>query len=77
MIDSVKFAERKNAALLTFCSVWIGAIINALKLRSFHSAAVLVLGVCICMAVSTALWIGQQTRFVFLSTSPSAQAPTP
>lgn len=31
MIDFVKFAETKNAALLTFSSVWIGAIINLLK----------------------------------------------
>lgn len=31
MIDFVKFAEAKNAALLTFSSVWIGAIINLLK----------------------------------------------
>ncbi|WP_455296589.1 Pycsar system effector family protein [Brucella pituitosa] len=31
MIDFVKFAETKNAALLTFCSVWMGAIINFLK----------------------------------------------
>ncbi|MGB8292764.1 hypothetical protein ELI13_36025 [Rhizobium ruizarguesonis] len=31
MIDFVKFAETKNAALLTFASVWIGAIINLLK----------------------------------------------
>lgn len=31
MVDFVKFAEAKNAALLTFCSVWIGAIINLLK----------------------------------------------
>ncbi|MCI9865249.1 hypothetical protein RHIZ_04745 [Rhizobium skierniewicense] len=31
MIDFVKFAETKNAALLTFSSVWIGALINLLK----------------------------------------------
>jgi hypothetical protein len=31
MIDFVRFAETKNAALLTFSSVWIGAIINLLK----------------------------------------------
>lgn len=31
MIDFVKFAETKNAALLTFSSVWIGAIINLLR----------------------------------------------
>ncbi|KAB0682047.1 Pycsar system effector family protein [Aureimonas leprariae] len=31
MIDFVKFAETKNAALLTFCSVWIGAIIGLLR----------------------------------------------
>lgn len=31
MIDLVKFAETKNAALLTFCSVWIGAIIGLLR----------------------------------------------
>jgi hypothetical protein len=31
MIDFVKFAETKNAALLTFCSVWMGAIINLLR----------------------------------------------
>ncbi|NNH83573.1 hypothetical protein HLH89_21430 [Rhizobium laguerreae] len=31
MMDFVKFAETKNAALLTFSSVWIGAIINLLK----------------------------------------------
>ncbi|KTQ98260.1 hypothetical protein NS226_01590 [Aureimonas ureilytica] len=30
-IDLVKFAETKNAALLTFCSVWIGAIIGLLR----------------------------------------------
>ena len=31
MIDFVKFAETKNAALLTFCSVWIGSIITMLR----------------------------------------------
>lgn len=31
MIDFVKFAEAKNAALLTFCSVWIGSIITMLR----------------------------------------------
>lgn len=31
MIDFVKFAETKNAALLTFSSVWIGALINLLR----------------------------------------------
>lgn len=31
MIDFVKFAETKNAALLTFCSVWMGAIITLLR----------------------------------------------
>lgn len=31
MIDFVKFAETKNAALLTFSSVWIGALISLLK----------------------------------------------
>lgn len=31
MIDLVKFAETKNAALLTFCSVWMAAIINMLR----------------------------------------------
>lgn len=31
MIDFVKFAETKNAALLTFSSVWMGAIINLLR----------------------------------------------
>ncbi|MCD7111661.1 DUF5706 domain-containing protein [Rhizobium sp. DKSPLA3] len=31
MIDFVRFAETKNAALLTFSSVWMGAIINLLK----------------------------------------------
>jgi hypothetical protein len=31
MIDFVKFAETKNAALLTFCSVWMGAMINLLR----------------------------------------------
>jgi hypothetical protein len=31
MIDFVKFAETKNAALLTFCSVWIGSIITLLR----------------------------------------------
>jgi len=31
MIDFVKFAETKNAALLTFCSVWMAAIVTLLK----------------------------------------------
>jgi hypothetical protein len=31
MIDFVKFAEAKNAALLTFCSVWIGSMITLLR----------------------------------------------
>ncbi|WP_332117594.1 Pycsar system effector family protein [Azorhizobium caulinodans] len=31
MIDFVKFAETKNAALLTFSSVWIGSIIAMLR----------------------------------------------
>jgi hypothetical protein len=31
MIDLVKFAEAKNAALLTFCSVWMGSIIAMLR----------------------------------------------
>jgi len=31
MIDFSKFAETKNAALLTFCSVWMGAIITLLR----------------------------------------------
>ncbi|TCQ09628.1 hypothetical protein C8J34_10222 [Rhizobium sp. PP-F2F-G36] len=31
MIDLSKFAEAKNAALLTFCSVWMGAIITLLR----------------------------------------------
>lgn len=31
MIDFSKFAEAKNAALLTFCSVWMGAIITILR----------------------------------------------
>lgn len=31
MIDFGKFAEAKNAALLTFCSVWMGAIITLLR----------------------------------------------
>lgn len=31
MIDFSKFAEAKNAALLTFCSVWMGAIITVLR----------------------------------------------
>lgn len=31
MMDFVKFAEAKNAALLTFCSVWMGAIITLLR----------------------------------------------
>ena len=31
MIDFVKFAETKNAALLTFCTVWIGSIITLLR----------------------------------------------
>lgn len=31
MIDLVKFAETKNAALLTFCSVWMGGIITLLR----------------------------------------------
>jgi len=31
MIDFTKFAEAKNAALLTFCSVWLGAIITLLR----------------------------------------------
>lgn len=31
MIDFVKFAETKNAALLTFCSVWIGTIVTMLR----------------------------------------------
>ncbi len=34
MIDFVKFAETKNAALLTFSSVWMGAIINLLRSSS-------------------------------------------
>lgn len=31
MIDFGKFAEAKNAAVLTFCSVWMGAIITLLR----------------------------------------------
>jgi hypothetical protein len=31
MIDMVKFGEAKNAALLTFCSVWMGSIIAILR----------------------------------------------
>ncbi|RWM12854.1 MAG: hypothetical protein EOR72_20240 [Mesorhizobium sp.] len=31
MMDLVKFAEAKNAALLTFCSVWMGTIIGILR----------------------------------------------
>ncbi|MBZ9897637.1 DUF5706 domain-containing protein [Mesorhizobium sp. BR1-1-6] len=31
MMDLVKFAEAKNAALLTFCSVWMGFIIGILR----------------------------------------------
>lgn len=31
MLDLVKFAETKNAALLTFCSVWMGSIIAILR----------------------------------------------
>lgn len=31
MMDLVKFAEAKNAALLTFCSVWMGSIIGILR----------------------------------------------
>ncbi|MGR9204017.1 Pycsar system effector family protein [Rhizobium leguminosarum] len=31
MIDFVRFAETKNAALLTFSSVWMGAILNLLR----------------------------------------------
>lgn len=31
MTDLVKFAETKNAALLTFCSVWMGSIIVMLR----------------------------------------------
>lgn len=31
MIEFSKFAEAKNAALLTFCSVWMGAIITLLR----------------------------------------------
>lgn len=31
MVDFSKFAEAKNAALLTFCSVWMGAIITLLR----------------------------------------------
>lgn len=34
MIDFVKFAEAKNAALLTFASVWIGTIITLLRSNS-------------------------------------------
>ncbi|MFD2053751.1 Pycsar system effector family protein [Mesorhizobium calcicola] len=31
MMDLVKFAEAKNAALLTFCSVWMATIIGILR----------------------------------------------
>jgi len=31
MVDFSKFAEARNAALLTFCSVWMGAIITLLR----------------------------------------------
>lgn len=31
MIDFVKFAETKNAALLTFCSAWMAAVIGMLR----------------------------------------------
>ncbi|WP_374630695.1 Pycsar system effector family protein [Pannonibacter indicus] len=31
MIEFSRFAEAKNAALLTFCSVWMGAIITLLR----------------------------------------------
>lgn len=34
MIDFVKFAEAKNAALLTFTSVWIGSIIGFLRAQT-------------------------------------------
>lgn len=31
MIDFVKFAEAKNASLITFCSIWIGSILTILR----------------------------------------------
>lgn len=31
MIDFVKFAEAKNAALVTFCSFWVGSILTVLR----------------------------------------------
>lgn len=31
MMDLVTFAEAKNAALLTFCSVWMGTIVGILR----------------------------------------------
>ncbi|PYE92093.1 hypothetical protein C8J35_1308 [Rhizobium sp. PP-F2F-G38] len=34
MIDFVKFAEIKNAALLTFTSIWIGSIIGFLRAQT-------------------------------------------
>ncbi|MER0240086.1 Pycsar system effector family protein [Fulvimarina sp. MAC8] len=34
MIDFVKFAETKNAALLTFTSVWIGSIIGFMQAQT-------------------------------------------
>jgi hypothetical protein len=34
MIEFSKFGEAKNAALLTFCSVWMGAIITILRSES-------------------------------------------
>lgn len=34
MIDLVKFAETKNAALLTFTSVWIGSIIGFMRAQT-------------------------------------------
>ena len=34
MIDFVKFAETKNAALLTFTSVWIGSIIGFMRAQT-------------------------------------------
>lgn len=31
MIDFVKYGETKNAALVTFCSIWIGSILTVLR----------------------------------------------
>lgn len=56
MIDFVKFAETKNAALLTFSSVWIGSIIAMLRSdQTFPLGYDLALKIILCLLILAAI----------------------